>query len=75
MPADVFLLRWQEMLSLRPAWGFLADGSLLQPATCAWNLQNKGLWLSSIALIAVGLVNRWLTAEDTLFCCPTAALV
>ena len=75
MPADVFLTRWQEMLSFRPAWDFLFNGALLDPSTYPWNLQNKALWLAGIVLIAIGRMNRWLSVEEFFFCLLTLVLV
>lgn len=75
MPGDVFLQRWQEMLSLRPAWGFVVSGELRDPASYPWNLQNKGLWLAGLLLLAIGCVRRWLSAEEALFCLMTLGLV
>lgn len=75
MPADIFFRRWQEMLSLRPAWVFLVDGSLLDPSTYPWNLQNRAMWLASLALIAIGGLKRWLNAEEILFCVLTVLLI
>jgi hypothetical protein len=75
MPADIFFRRWQEMLSLRPAWIFLVDGSLLDPSTYPWNLQNRAMWLVSLVLIAIGGLKRWLNAEELLFCVLTVLLI
>jgi len=75
MPADIFLIRWQEMLSLRPAWGFLVDGSLMQPETYPWNLQNKALWLVSLVLIAAGRIKKWLSTAEFVFCVLTVVVI
>jgi len=75
MPADIFLIRWREMLSLRPAWEFLVDSSLLNPETYPWNLQNKGLWLFSLFLIAAGRIKKWLSSAEFVFCVLTVVLI
>lgn len=75
MPADIFFVRWKEMLSLRPAWGFLVDGSLLNQDSYSWNLQNRALWLFGLLLIAIGRIKKWLSTEELVFCLLTLLLV
>jgi hypothetical protein len=75
MPADVFFERWREMFSLRPAWQFIVDGSLLRPSTYPWNLQNRGMWLVAVGLIALGRWRRWLSTDEFAFSVLTVLLV
>ena len=68
MPLNVFWLKWQKMLSLRPIWGFLVDGSLRNISTYPWNLQNRFTVLLVIATIILGIQKKWLSLEEIVFC-------
>jgi len=75
MPADIFLVRWREMLSFRPVWEFIVDGSLLRPDSYSWSLQNRVMWLLAGLLTATGCIKRWLSIEETVFCVMTLLLI
>ena len=75
MPANVFLLRWQEMFSLKPFWQFLTDGSWKTLGSYTWNFMNRLLPLSLIILLCTAIYKRWLRAEEIVFCILSLFLI
>lgn len=75
MPSDIFFQRWQEMLSLKPLWGFLINGSLQSIHGYPWNAANRLLPLLFIAALIIGIRKRWLTIEEVVFCVLSLAMI
>ena len=75
MGADAFFTRWKDMLTFRPVWEFVVDGSLLRPSSYAWALQNRVLWVVAGVLIVIGHIKKWLNPEEMTFCVLTWLLV
>jgi hypothetical protein len=65
---NTFFLHWRETLTLRPAWGFLVDGSLKEYNSHAWHVMNRGFWLLAWLPLGIGAFRRWLSLEEILFC-------
>jgi hypothetical protein len=70
----IFFERLPEMLSLRPVWNFLENGDWARPHTYPWIIQNHITFALAALLTAYGIIRRWLTPEETLYCCLSLAL-
>lgn len=67
--------RLAQLISLRPAWGFLFNGDLGNTATYPFILQNKLLFLFACLALPIGAFKKWITKEELSFCLLTLVMV
>ncbi len=66
---------WSQIISLRPAWGFLFNGDIYRVHTYPFNLQNRVFMLTACAALIIGACKKWITREEFCFCLFTLMVV